>query len=163
VSRNPKEFSMHFAHITRLAGSAAMALLAAAALPATAAPNKVPGGIWVTESGNLEVELTPCGPALCGTVVTVLANRSMSGPGAELVPADARPALGLTLLSGFKPSGEGQWTGQIYNRENGKTYSARMTQPTADQLVIRAYVGLPLFGKTQVWRRSADSAPAAQK
>lgn len=154
---------MQFAHITRLAGGAALALLAAAALPAGAAPDTAPGGIWVTESGNLEVQLAPCGTALCGTVVKVLANRSMSGPGAELVAADGRPALGMTLLSGFKPSGEGEWKGEIYNRENGKTYSALMTQPTADQLVIRGYVGLPLFGKTQVWRRSMDAAPAAQK
>lgn len=151
---------MQIAHITRLAGGAALALLAAAALPARAAPDAVPGGIWLTESGNLEVQLAPCGPALCGTVVKVLANRSMSGPGAELVPADARPALGMTLLSDFKPSGDGEWKGQIYNRENGKTYSGLMTHPAPDQLLIRGYVGLPVFGKTQVWRR-ADSAPAA--
>ena len=153
---------MTFRYTTALARSAAIALLAAATLPAVSAPDTVPGGIWVTESGNLEVHLAPCGPALCGTVVKVLANRSMSGPGAELVPADARPALGMTLLSDFKPSGDGEWKGQIYNRENGKTYSALMTHPAPDQLLIRGYVGLPVFGKTQVWRR-ADSAPATQK
>jgi uncharacterized protein (DUF2147 family) len=142
-------------HITALARGAAITLLAAATLPAGAAPDApAPDGIWVTESGNLEVQLAPCGPALCGTVVKVLANRSMSGPGAEMVPADARPALGMTLLSDFKPSGEGEWKGQIYNRENGKTYSAVMTHPVPDQLVIRGYVGLPMFGKTQVWQRA---------
>lgn len=141
---------------------AAFAVLATAFFSASAAQD-APDGNWVTESGNLEVQLAPCGPALCGTVVKVLANRSMSGPGAEVTPVNAQPALGMTLLSGFTPSGEGEWKGQIYNRENGKTYSALMTQPAPDQLLIRAYVGLPMFGKTQVWRRSADAAPAAQK
>jgi uncharacterized protein (DUF2147 family) len=110
-------------------------------------------GRWVTESGNLEVQLEPCGDALCGKVVKVLANRSMSGPGA-MEPADTRSPLGMTILSDLKPSGEGEWTGQIYNRENAKHYSVRMSTTTADQLVLRAYVGLPLFGKTQVWRRA---------
>lgn len=138
--------------------AATAVLLAAAVWPAGAASDTAPSGIWVTETGNLEVQLAPCGPAICGTVVKVLANRSMSGPGAEMAPADPRPVLGMTLLTDFKPSGEGEWKGQIYNRENGKTYSALMTHPAPDQLTIRGYVGLPLFGKTQVWRRSADSA-----
>jgi uncharacterized protein (DUF2147 family) len=148
---------------TPLFRAATAALLVAAVWPAGAAPDTAPSGVWVTETGNLEVQLAPCGPAICGTVVKVLANRSMSGPGAEMVPADARPALGMKLLTDFTPSGEGEWKGQIYNRENGKTYSALMTHPAPDQLVIRGYVGLPLFGKTQVWRRSADGAasPAA--
>ncbi len=142
--------------------AAAFALLATALFSASAAQDP-PDGTWVTESGNLDVQLAPCGPALCGTVVKVLANRSMSGPGAEAVPVNAQPALGMTLLSGFQPSGEAEWKGQIYNRENGKTYSAMMTQPAPDQLLIRGYVGLPMFGKTQVWRRSVDAAPATQK
>ena len=67
--------------------------------------------------------------------------------------ADARPALGMSLLSDLRPAGEGEWKGQIYNRENARHYSALVSLVGKDQLVVRAYVGLPLFGKTQVWRR----------
>ena len=112
-------------------------------------------GRWLTESGNLEIEFAPCGAALCGNVVRVLANRSMSGPGEEMKPADARPALGMTLLKGLRPVGDGELEGEIYNRENAKTYSVRVTRAGDGELVLRAYVGLPLFGKTQVWRRVA--------
>lgn len=125
------------------------------ASPSVASAAPAQQGRWLTESGNLEVDLAPCGAAWCGTVTRVLANRSMSGPGAEMVAVDSTPVLGRVLLSGFVPSGDGEWTGQLYNRENGKTYSARMSLPMPDQLQIRAYVGLPLFGKTQVWRRVA--------
>lgn len=133
-----------------------IALAAAACAPASfAQPAQPPElGRWITESGNLEVSVAPCGDALCGTVVRVLANRSMSAPGVDMAPADARPALGMSLLSGLRPTDDGEWKGQIYNRENAKHYSARVALAGKDQLVIRAYVGLPLFGKTQVWRRA---------
>lgn len=111
-------------------------------------------GRWVTESGNLEVEVAPCGEALCGTVVRVLANRSMSAPGSEMTPADPRTVMGMTILSDFRAAGVGEWKGQIYSRENSQHYNANMSLGGPGELVIRAYVGLPLFGKTQVWRRA---------
>lgn len=136
---------------------AAAAVLAASSALAQPTPHL---GRWVTESGNLEVEIAPCGDALCGTVVKVLANRSMSAAGEEMKPADTRPALGMVILSGLKPSGDGELRGEIYNRENAKTYSASLTVAPPDQLLVRGYVGLPVFGKTQVWRRPATEGAA---
>ena len=134
--------------------------LAGSALAQPAAPL----GRWVTESGNLEVEIAPCaeppaGP-LCGKVVRVLANRSMSAPGQEMQPADSRPALGMTLLSGLQPAGDGVYKGTVYNRESAKHYSVKLTPAEPQQLLVRGYVGLPLFGKTQVWRRPTPEAAA---
>ena len=114
-------------------------------------------GRWVTESGNLEVEIAPCGEALCGTVVKVLANRSMADP-SKMLPADAPSPLGMKVLRDFKPSGDGEWQGQIFNRENGKTYDCLMSLVAADQLKIRPYVGAPIFGQTQIWRRAEESS-----
>lgn len=127
------------------------------------AESRAPLGRWVTESGNLEVEIAPCssgGATLCGKVVKVMANRSMAGPGQAGEFADKRPALGMTLLSGFKPSGANEHQGEIYNRENAKTYSATLTPVGTDQLRVHAYVGIALFGKTQVWRRPPPAGPA---
>ena len=109
----------------------------------------------VTDNGNLEVEIGRCGEALCGTVVKVLANRSMSG-GGEMVAADNRSPLGMTVLKDFKAAGGGEWQGGIYNRENAKTYSCKISLSTPDQLIVRPYVGLPLFGKTLTWTRVAS-------
>jgi uncharacterized protein (DUF2147 family) len=152
----------------------ACCLLAAATLyaallltpPAQAQPQagtepRAPLGRWITESGNLEVEIAPCNPGsatLCGKVVRVMANRSMAGPGQGGEFADKRPALGMTLLSGFKESGPNEHQGEIYNRENAKTYSATLTPAGTDQLRVHAYVGIALFGKTQVWHRPAPAA-----
>lgn len=148
---------------------AAGAQEAAATQPASATAQpathpKAPLGRWITESGNLEVDIAPCtadsssatATTLCGKVVRVLANRSMGAPGTDMAAADARPALGMTLLSGLRPTDGGrEHQGEIYNRENAKTYRAKLTPAEPDQLLVRAYVGLPLFGKTQVWRRAA--------
>lgn len=129
---------------------------------------KAPLGRWITESGNLEVNIAPCnaggGNTLCGKVVRVLANRSMSAPGTDMAAADARPALGMTLLSGLRPAdgANSEYQGEIYNRENAKTYRAHLTPAEPDQLLVRAYVGIPLFGKTQVWRRPAAEHGGAQ-
>ena len=77
-----------------------------------------------------------------------------------MTPADTRPALGMTILKDFvaEEAEEGSpttWRGHIYNRENGKTYRCLMSMDASGSLVLRPYVGLPLFGQTQVWRRAA--------
>jgi len=127
-----------------------------------------PRGRWITANGNLEVEVAPCGAALCGVVTQVLGNRSMSGAG-EMKAADGRPALGLRLLHGFVPEGSDpkavptRWTGEIYNRENGKTYACDMSVDSAGnpagELLLRGYVGLRLFGQTQRWQRAPAATP----
>ncbi|MED5620435.1 DUF2147 domain-containing protein [Ideonella sp. BN130291] len=139
------------------------AALGLASLAAFAqAPSADPRGRWITASGNLEVEVAPCGAALCGVVTKVIANHSMSRPGEAMQPADTRPALGMTLLKNFTAEeGEaGTWRGEIYNRENGKTYSGLMSLDANGAMVLRAYVGLPAFGKTQLWQRAAFAADA---
>lgn len=125
---------------------------------ANADSQSIERGRWITQSGNLEVEIAPCANALCGTVMRVIANNSMSKPGAAMAAADARSPLGMKILSDFKPSGDAEWKGSIYNREDGETYDCVMTLVAPDQLKIRAYKGLPLFGKTQLWRRVAERA-----
>jgi uncharacterized protein (DUF2147 family) len=115
-------------------------------------------GRWLTASGNLEIEIAPCGENLCGTAVRVLANNSMSSPGTS---AGNLPGLGLKILQDFHNSGDGTWSGHIYDRESGKTYRCRMTVIDSDQLEIHPYVGIPLFGQTQIWHRVTE--PTAQQ
>lgn len=146
--------------LSMLLSTLSLAMLAAHAVAQTSPHD--PRGRWITANGNLEVEVAPCGPALCGTVTQVLGNRSMSGAG-EMKAADGRPALGLRVLSGFVPDSVDpkvapvRWSGEIYNRENGKTYDCDLSVDTtgnpAGELVLRGYVGLRLFGQTQRWQR----------
>lgn len=137
--------------------------LASLGVPAVAqSPSATtPAGRWVTESGNLEVEIAPCGALLCGTVTRVIGNRSMSQPGQQMEAADKRPALGMQILTDLRGGDDGVFFGEIYNRENAKTYSARLSLDGPRQLLVRAYIGLPVFGKTQLWRRAETAAGEA--
>lgn len=133
-------------------------------------------GRWLTASGNLEVEIAPCGEALCGTVTRVLGNRSMArgaAPGAEMQPVDTRPALGMQILRGLTLAGgddaraaDARWFGEIYNRENGQTYRCRVqldaTEGQGATLVVRPYVLTTWFGQTQLWRRVGDAVAQVQ-
>jgi uncharacterized protein (DUF2147 family) len=113
-----------------------------------------PNGVWLTESGNFEVEIAPCGGALCGKVSKVLASHAMAGSGASSPPTAA--LLGRNILTDLRPTGNGSFRGSIYNRENGKTYDCEIRALSVDRLKVRAYKLLPLFGKTQIWTRAAN-------
>ena len=143
--------------IAPLAGGAAMAQ--------ATQPAPSPGGRWISANGNVEVDIAHCGAAWCGTITRVLGKQSMSRPGEVMTPVDTRPAVGMTILKDFvadetdtasgPPAG---WHGHIYNRENGKTYRCLMSLDASGGLVLRPYVGLPIFGRTQVWRRPDTTA-----
>jgi uncharacterized protein (DUF2147 family) len=41
----------------------------------------------------------------------------------------------------------------VYDPENGKTYSGKMYLTATNQLELRGYVGFPIFGRTEFWKR----------
>ncbi len=66
----------------------------------------------------------------------------------------SRPLLNLNIMTGFSYDGGNVWDdGKIYNPEDGKTYSCKMTLKTPNTLDVRGYVGISLIGKTQTWTR----------
>ncbi len=146
-------------------------LLAAVPLSPALAAAQV-AGTWLTESGNGKVRIAPCGdlpgaggePAdqLCGAIVWLKEPLTEAGtPKVDARNPDAalqqRPIIGLPILTGFEPGDEpGVWEGgRIYNPEDGETYKSVITlKDDGARLEVRGYVGLPIFGKTQVWTRS---------
>lgn len=114
-------------------------------------------GRWVTESGNLEVHIAPCGAALCGNVTRVISAASMSPGASTATPAPVEPGklMGLKILTALVPEGGGVWRGKIYNRDKDKTYDCIVELQGPNELKVRGYQFIPLFGKTQVWRRVA--------
>ena len=121
------------------------ALISCAAAQARTPP---PAGTWITASRNLEVQIAPCGQALCGVVVRVLANHAMAAGQSQTAPAK----VGLRLITNLRPLKANTWKGQLFNRENGKTYDCLVEPQSDGTLKIRAYVGLPVMGKDQIWQ-----------
>ncbi len=65
-----------------------------------------------------------------------------------------RELLGLVLLKDFEFDKADTWeNGTIYDPREGKTYSCKMTLKNANQLDVRGFIGISLFGRTETWTR----------
>jgi len=119
-----------------------------------------PQGIWLTEDGGGAVEIFNCGAVLCGRIVwqrsPLRADGSLDTDDRNPNPAlRQKPICGLQIISEMRPTGPAAWgEGRIYDPDSGKTYQATMALEDADMLRLRGYVGVPLFGTSQLWQRA---------
>jgi uncharacterized protein (DUF2147 family) len=66
-----------------------------------------------------------------------------------------QPILGLTFIEGMKQSGLDYEHGTILDPQTGDIYHAKMTlSPDGNELNVRGYVGLSIFGRSQTWTRA---------
>jgi uncharacterized protein (DUF2147 family) len=140
----------------RLAAAATLVLLAAA--PAAAAD---PTGTWTTEGGKSRVRIAACGSGqLCGTIIGLAEpNDPATGkPKTDKNNADAgkreRPLIGTQIVLGMKPNGADKWAGQVYNAEDGKTYSGNLTYAGGSSLRLEGCALGGMICKGQTWTKA---------
>ena len=118
-----------------------------------------PNGTWLTQTGGSRIRMADCGGALCGTIVWLKEpNDPDTGkPKTDKNNSDAtkrsRPLLGVQIVLGMKPAGAGKWTGQVYNAEDGKTYSGNLTFTGGDSLQLQGCALGGLVCKSQTWTK----------
>ncbi len=132
------------------------ALLSAS--PAKAQTGGQVSGIWLTQAGDAKVRVSKCGGGICGVIVW-LKDPIDSATGKPQVddknrnPSLAkRPMIGLPLFSGMRPSGPNKWSGQIYNADDGNSYTSNISLAGPDSLKVEGCVGALCGGET--WSRS---------
>jgi uncharacterized protein (DUF2147 family) len=120
-----------------------------------------PIGTWSTEDGKAIVRIANCGAALCGTIVSLKeANDPETGrPKTDKNNADAslrgRPMVGVQIVLGMKPSGTAnKWSGQVYNAEDGKTYSGSLALQDANTIKLEGCILGGLVCKASTWTRA---------
>jgi uncharacterized protein (DUF2147 family) len=117
---------------------------------ASAAAPLAPTGLWATASHDAVIQIAACGQNLCGQIV-----------GMVLGPQDPTPKdwagatqCRLTILQAAPQTdadGQVSWNGTIVNPRNGSTYNIILRINAQHQLLLRGYLGLPIFGQTQTW------------
>jgi uncharacterized protein (DUF2147 family) len=64
-----------------------------------------------------------------------------------------KPVLGLVIIKGLKKKGDFYEGGKVTDPKNGKSYHCKMNLEGKDKLIVRGYIGISLFGRSQTWFR----------
>lgn len=64
-----------------------------------------------------------------------------------------KPILGLIIIKGLTKNGDYFDGGKVLDPKNGKKYHCKITLDGKDKLIVRGYIGIPLFGRSQTWIR----------
>lgn len=131
----------------RLVITAALMGLSLAAPLAANAPAPI-AGRWSNPSDSVVVEVAPCGPAYCGTVVqaTAKAKRDAQKGGTTHL-------VGTRLMSGFKPIGGGKYKGKVLLPKRGMHASGTIRMAGRNTLLVEGCALGGLVCKEQRWDR----------
>jgi uncharacterized protein (DUF2147 family) len=118
-----------------------------------------PDGIWLTQAGDAKIRVSRCGGGICGVVVWL---RDPIDPASGKPQVDdknpnpalaKRPIIGLSLFSAMRSVGPNQWSGRIYNADDGKIYASKVSVAGPATLKVEGCVGTLCGGEE--WTRSS--------
>jgi uncharacterized protein (DUF2147 family) len=123
-------------------------------------------GVWNNEEKDGKIEIFKCSGKYCGKIIWAKEPNYPAGstegtPGTPRLdhhnPDTAkrsRPILGLQIVNDFIFAGEDVWKGgTVYDPKSGNTYRGKMTLVSPNELDLRGFIGIPLFGRTTTWTR----------
>ena len=143
---------------TRLLIACVAVLLVAGQVWAQSDADKILG-VWETGSGKARVKIDKAGEKYIGKIVWLREPNNEEGkPKVDKNNPDeklrAMPLLGYRMLKDFTYTGDNTWEdGTIYDPENGSTYSCEITMTDENTLDVRGFIGVSVFGRTDVWKR----------
>jgi len=130
------------------------ALVFAAGLPAAAiAAAEDAIGTWKdTETGAI-TEISSCAGGICVKVVTPSKDHAVDNYNPD--PAlKGRSMAGVTIMTGAAKDGPDRWKGQLYNSEDGKTYSGWVIVDNKDEVKLEGCVLAGIICKKRIWHRA---------
>ena len=151
------EIGMRILRTATLAAVSAVVLALNVAAPAFAAD---PVGTWLTGDKKGKVKIVNCGGAICGSLAWMQEpnDPETHQPKTDKHNSDAskqgRPLIGIPIVLSMKPNGADVWQGQVYNAEDGGTYTGSFTVTGANSAELKGCVMGGLICKSQTWTRS---------
>ena len=124
-------------------------------------------GLWekLDQSGHPGAwfRITDCNGVYVGRIVKMFPHpgENPSQMRCTLCQGDQKnaPVLGIIFIKGMRQDGLSYQGGSILDPRDGTVYSALMElNPDGQNLTVRGYIGLPLLGQSETWRRLPDNA-----
>lgn len=125
----------------------AIGALAASCTTALAAD---PTGEWLVDGGYARVRIDNCGGKMWGIVAWEKTPGGVDKNNPDASKRD-RPTLGLPILLAMAPNKD-RWEGEIYNTQDGRTYTANISLVNDDVLKVQGCV-LGFLCGGQEWTR----------
>jgi uncharacterized protein (DUF2147 family) len=129
---------------------AAVALMALSSHGAVAQSAEDAFGTWKHPENGSNISMFKCGSGLCAKIVSAPDGQKTDDKNAD-ESKRSRPIIGLSIMSGAQKTSTG-WSGQIYNRMDGKTYSGNITVKSKSALELQG-CSMGVFCKTVTWSR----------
>ncbi len=139
-----------------VAFAVALGLAPALGSAASAAPDDVNG---CYSTGDSVLHVTTADGELDGVIIAMRSAVYVEGedvgvvgqPRTDLNNSDralqARPLQGLDIMEAFAWKDD-EWQGKTYDPDSGNTYTAKVWRGDDGSLMLRGYIGVPLFGRT---------------
>ena len=130
--------------------------LGAGATPAAAA-DPSPIGDWLVKDGYGVIRIDNCNGKMWG----ILAWEKSAGVDKDNPDPTkkARPTIGIPILLAMAPTKPNRWEGEIYNTENGKTYSGSITVAGDSKLQLEGCLFPNFLCGSQEWTRVTSLPP----
>ena len=107
-------------------------------------------GVWENPENKSQTEFYKCG-GLCAKIVKVVDGQKTDDKNPDAAKR-SRPIVGLVIMQGAKKAGPTSWSGQLYNRADGKTYAGTLTVKSRNAVELSGCVAV-VFCKTTTFTR----------
>ena len=108
-------------------------------------------GVWLNPENKSHTEFYKCGDGVCGKIVRVVDGQKTDDKNPDPAKKN-RPIVGLVIMQGAKKTGPNKWSGTLYNRADGKSYSGTLTVKSKDAIDLSGCVAA-VFCKTTTFTR----------
>jgi uncharacterized protein (DUF2147 family) len=115
-------------------------------------------GLWYNAEKTSKLQFYTQGDKMFGKVVWLSEPIRNGKPRVDDKNPDpklaTKPLMGLIFMKDFKKKSDKLWEdGTIYDPNNGKTYSCKITKVSDNELAVRGFIGISLIGRTSKFTR----------